>query len=109
MPRRKIAEREVKRMISAYLDDLPLQGVPCYYRMPVPSGYGTSGIDYEGCVMGCYFGIEAKSPDEDADLTPRQRDTLLDILGGGGMAFVISTPAGLQVFKNWVNSLCCKA
>jgi len=104
VPRRDVLERNVKRMISAYLDSLPR----CYYRMPVPGGYGKSGIDYEGCVYGFFFGIEAKSPDHNADLTPRQRETILDILAGGGRVFVISTPAGLQVFKNWVEK-CSKA
>ena len=108
MPRRDVLEREVKKRITLFLDLLPVHGIPCYYRMPVPVGYGKSGIDYEGCVCGFYFGIEAKSPDEDADLTPRQRETLLDILAGGGAAFVISSDAGLHAFMRWAHR-CYKA
>ena len=101
MPRRDVLERNVKRMITAYLDGLVEAG-KCYYRMPVLFGYGKKGIDYEGCIVGRYFGIEAKSPDKDADLTPLQRDTCLDILVGGGKVFIISTPEGLGAFMRWV-------
>jgi len=107
VPRRDILEREVKRMISGYLDKIALE-IPVYYRMPVPGGYGRSGIDYEGCISGLFFGIEAKSPDESADLTPRQRDTCVDILAGGGKVFIISSTEGLGAFMRWVDR-CCRS
>lgn len=97
MPRRDVLEREVKKRISTFLDSLQR----CYYRMYVPFGYGKKSIDYEGCINGHFFGIEAKSPDKDADLTPLQRDTLLDIVAAGGGAFIISTDEGLDAFKRW--------
>jgi hypothetical protein len=106
MPSRKTLEREIKKRITAYLDSLPSAGVPVYYRMPVPFGYGTSGIDYEGCILGLYFGIEAKSPDNSGGLTPRQRDTCLDILAGGGKVFIISDHVGLSAFMRWVERCC---
>lgn len=102
MPRRKKPERDVKRAIDRFLDALPC----CYYRKHVPTGYNNPGIDYEGCVRGAFFGIEAKSPDPDADLTPRQRDTCLEILAGGGSAFVISCDDGLRAFQQWAYKQC---
>lgn len=108
MPRRDVLERVTKRMVSGYLTSLciPNSGVRCYFRMPVPSGYGRSGLDYEGCIEGFFFAIEAKSPDDDADMTPLQRETAVAILRGGGKVFVISRPEGLDAFKRWV--ACCK-
>lgn len=100
MPRRKVLERNVKGMISSYLMGLP----DCYYRMSVPTGFGTSGLDYEGCLLGHYFAIEAKSPDDDADLTPRERETCIKILEAGGKVFIVSTLDGLQAFMRWVVS-----
>jgi len=106
MPRRTVLERDVKREITKYLDALPVLGVPCYYRMHVPFGYGRSGLDYEGCIAGLFFAIEAKSPDDAADMTPLQRETALDILAGGGKVFVISGPDGLGAFYDWVDRCC---
>lgn len=103
MPRRHVLERNVKRMISGYLDGLP----ECFYRMSVPVGYGRSGLDYEGCFRGLFFAIEAKSSDKDADLTPRQRDLALAIVGAGGKVFIISSNEGLMAFSRWVER-CCK-
>lgn len=104
MPKRTTLERIVKRGITGYLLSLqqPGSGVRCYFRMPVPGGYGTSGLDYEGCIEGHYFNIEAKSPDDDADLTPRQRMTAKAVLEGGGKVFIISCDAGLAAFRRWV-------
>lgn len=95
-------EGEVKKKITALLNSLqlPNSGVSCYYRMPVPTGYGKSGLDYEGCINGLFFAIEAKAPGE--WLTTRQRDTALAILDGGGKVFVISGGDGLRAFAMWV-------
>jgi hypothetical protein len=103
MPRRDTLERDVKRRITKYLDSLSM----CYYRMNVPFGFGKKSIDYEGCICGYFFGIEAKSPDDAADLTPLQRDCCLEILAGGGKVFVISCDDGLRSFKRWVD-MCYK-
>lgn len=103
MPRRQVLEKNVKRMISAELDRLVAIG-PCWYRMSVPTGFGRSGLDYEGCWAGRYFTIEAKSPDKDANLTPREREIGLDVLSAQGKVFVISGPDGLEAFKRWAQS-----
>jgi hypothetical protein len=95
-------------MVTGYLLTLQQPGSPvrCYFRMPVPYGYGRSGLDYEGCIEGHFFAIETKAPDDDADLTPRQRATAKAIIEGGGRVFIISREAGLTVFKHWVEE--CK-
>jgi hypothetical protein len=73
--------------------------------MPVPSGYGKGGLDYEGCLNGIFFAIEAKAPGE--TLTKRQRDTALAMLAGGGTVYVISSEEGLDTFRRWVDR--CRA
>ena len=95
-------------MVTAYLTELKISRAPIYYRMPVPGGYGKSGLDYEGCVCGLFFAIETKSPDEDADLTQPQRDAALAMWKGGGKVFIISNIEGLNAFKRWVEQ-CIKA
>jgi hypothetical protein len=89
-------ESDVKKKVSAYLDSLP-----CYWRMPVPFGYGKPGLDYEGCLYGWFFAIETKAPG--FWLTPRQRGTAREMLRSGGAVFVISGDKGLDAFKRWVH------
>ena len=58
-------EGKVKSLINKYLSTLrdPLNGVEIYIEMPVPTGFGKSGLDYTMCL--CHFvAIEAKAPDE---------------------------------------------
>jgi hypothetical protein len=71
--------------------------------MTVPSGFGKQGLDYDGCIDGWYFAIETKVPGE--WLTPRQRETALDVLNGGGKVFIISGPDGLEAFQSWVGKV----
>jgi len=101
--RRSVLERSVKRRVTAYLLELQRIGTPLFFSMPVPSGYGRSGLDYEGCLAGHYFAVETKSPDEDADLTPRQRHIAKSIVKAGGKVFIISDREGLAAFQSWVN------
>jgi hypothetical protein len=70
--------------------------------MPVPTGFGEPGLDYEGCLNGLFFAIETKAPG--GWLTPRQRRTALAILAGGGKVFIISSEEGLEAFKRWVDT-----
>lgn len=95
-------EGRVKNMIGKYLSTLrnPLNSVGVYIEMPVPTGFGKSGLDYTICFYGHFVCIEAKAPGE--WLTPRQRQRALDILAAGGTVFVISGPEGLQAFSDWV-------
>jgi hypothetical protein len=95
-------EGRVKKLVNEYLSTLraPFSGVDIYVEMPVPSGYGKSGLDYTICLWGHFVAIETKAPDE--WLTPRQRTRALEILGAGGTVFVINGPVGLQAFSDWV-------
>ena len=95
-------EGRVKATINKYLSTLraPFSGVEIYVEMPVPTGYGKSGLDYTLCLWGHFVAIECKAPGE--WLTPRQRTRALEILGAGGTVFVISSPEGLQSFADWV-------
>lgn len=76
-------EGKVKQKVSAILKATP--GV--YYFMPVPSGYGESTVDYIGCYLGRFFGIETKKPG--AKPTDRQKQILAAIQRAGGATFVI--------------------
>jgi hypothetical protein len=95
-------EGKVKALVNKYLSTLraPFSGVDIYVEMPVPSGYGKSGLDYTMCIWGHFVAVETKAPGE--WLTPRQRTRALEILGAGGTVFVISGPEGLQAFADWV-------
>jgi len=103
--RRSVLERSVKKMVTSYLLEMQKDGAPLYFCMPVPSGYGRSGLDYEGCLAGYYFAIETKSPDEEADLTPRQRHIAKSIVNAGGKVFIISCNAGMCAFMDWVDTI----
>lgn len=89
-------EGKVKKKIKKVLDSYP--GV--YYEMPVPSGYGKSGLDYQGCFYGQYFAIEAKAPGKEP--TPLQQETIRSIKEAGGTAFVISDDKGVQLLDMWL-------
>jgi hypothetical protein len=95
-------EGRVKNLINKYLSTLraPFSGVEIYAEMPVPSGYGKSGLDYTMCLWGHFVAIECKAPGE--WLTPRQRSRALEIIAAGGTVFIISGPSGLQAFADWV-------
>lgn len=90
-------EGRVKAKVNKYLTSIKEY---VYWEMPVPTGYGKSGLDYTICLAGRFVAIETKAPGE--WLTPRQRDRALDILSKGGKVFVISGPEGLAAFQDWV-------
>lgn len=75
-------EGAVKREIKKILDHFDV-----YYEMPVPGGYGRSGLDFHGCFAGRYFAIEAKAPGKKP--TRRQEGTIKAIRRRRGMVFVI--------------------
>ena len=75
-------EAKVKKQVSELLKKF---GV--YYEMPVPSGFGKSGLDYFGCFHGKHFAIETKAPGKKP--TPRQELTITQIQRAGGKVFVI--------------------
>lgn len=98
-------EGRIKSLIKKYLFTLHSLHSPVdlYYEMPVPTGFGKSGLDFTCCINGRFVAIEAKAPHE--WLTPRQRKTSLNILRAGGKVFVISGPEGLDALKRWVVSV----
>ena len=87
-------EGKVKRKVSALLSSTP--GV--YYFMPVPSGYGESTVDYIGCHLGRFFGIETKAPGKKP--TDRQRQMLAAIERAGGKTFVVD--GGTTELESWL-------
>lgn len=89
-------EGNVKKKIKKLLDNTP----GLYYEMPVPSGYGKSGLDFQGCFRGKYFAIEAKAPGKKP--TPLQEETIRRIEEAGGVAFVISDDRGVQLLDAWL-------
>ena len=62
-------------------------GVRCYPFKPVQNGMGAPGLDYYCCIAGLFVAIETKVPGK--GLTPRQSDTRSQIIGAGGIVFVI--------------------
>lgn len=75
-------ESKVKKKVSTLL-----KKYAAYYEMPVPSGFGKSGLDYQGCFHGRYFAIETKAPGKKP--TPRQELTIKAIEAASGKVFVI--------------------
>lgn len=90
-------EHKVKRVVTKALKQYDL-----YYEMPVPSGYGKSGLDYHGCINGKYFAIETKAPG--GKLTPRQKLCVRQITQSGGKVFIIDDVEceALTELKEWL-------
>jgi hypothetical protein len=80
-------EGKVKAAVSKFLKSL---GEDCYYEMPVPSGFGKSGLDYTGTYFGRSFYIETKKPG--GKPTPRQLGTIAKQRRAGAAVFVIDSP-----------------
>ncbi|MGZ3665695.1 MAG: hypothetical protein ACXVDA_14575 [Ktedonobacterales bacterium] len=72
----------VKKILKRYGDDL-------YYEMPVPTGFGKSGLDFHICFHGHYIAIETKAPKKEP--TPRQDHTIAQIKKAGGTVLVIDS------------------
>jgi hypothetical protein len=89
-------EGKVKKQIKKVLDNY----MGLYYDMPVPSGYGKSGLDFYGCYVGRFFAIEAKAPGKKP--TPLQEETIRRIEAADGVAFVISDERGIQLLDAWL-------
>jgi len=83
-------EGKVKTAVKCELDRYPGH----YREMPVPGGFGKSGLDFTVCFFGWFVAIETKSEGKEA--TGRQQQRIRDINDAGGKAFVI---AGLEEAK----------
>lgn len=89
-------EGAVKRKISELL-----KAHGCYYEMPVPTGFGKSGLDYTGCHKGRFFAVEAKAGKKVQ--TPRQALTMQSIQAAGGRTFLVNEERGLAELEAWLN------
>ncbi len=90
-PEGKIKDK-VKKILKTYEN--------LYYEMPVPSGYGKSGLDFTGCFHGRFFAIETKAPGK--TLTALQRQAMHSIVRAGGIVFQIDGEAGLRNLDAWL-------
>ena len=72
-----------------------------YSEMPVPSGYGKSGLDYNCCVCGFWLSIEAKAPGKKP--TKRQLATMRAIRKAGGVAIVCD--GNYEIVENAIRRL----
>ena len=93
-------EAKIKRAIKSILDNY---NDNVYYYMPVPSGYGSTIIDYIGFACGCGFAIEAKRPG--GKPTPRQEVVIDRMCRAGGVVFVIDGPEGLAELDQWLSEV----
>lgn len=91
-------EGKVKVQINKILARWAL-AVPMHVWMPVPNGYGKSGLDYHCVIGGHALIIEAKAPG--GQPTPRQREALKLHLLAGATCFIISEQAGLRALDRW--------
>ena len=77
-----------------------------YYHCPVQNGMGAPSLDFIGCHVGHYFGIETKAPGKRP--TPRQLITMANITRCGGKTFVIDGTNKTDTFNDleaWVRDL----
>lgn len=99
-PEGKVKE-EVTKLLKRFEPDL-------HFDMPVPSGFGKSGVDYNGTVRGYSFRVEAKAFGKRP--TKKQDKYIRDFSKAGGYAFVITgrakgdlqLPRGLQELEAWI-------
>jgi len=71
-----------------------------YYDMPVPGGFGKSGLDFHVCHNGYWLSIEAKAPGKKP--TPRQLNTMRDVAKAGGAVMVVHDATSLIALKAWL-------
>ena len=83
-------EGKVKAAVKRELDRYPDH----YREMPVPGGYGKSGLDFTVCFFGRFLAIETKKAG--AEPTERQYQRIREITKAGGVATVV---AGVEQAK----------
>jgi len=90
-------EGKIKAKVKTLLNATPMT----YYDMPVPSGFGKSGLDFNCCVAGHALYIETKASSNE-HLTPRQRECALRMLASGAAVFVVCGPSSLEALRRWL-------
>lgn len=88
-------ESKVKAKVSALL-----KKYGAYYEMPVPSGFGKSGLDYTGCIAGKFFVVETKAGNKQP--TPRQKVCMDAVEKAGGHTFLVNEETGLPDLELWL-------
>lgn len=91
-------EGKVKKKISELL-----KAHGAYYEMPVPTGFGKSGLDYTVCHRGRFCGVEAKAGKEVQ--TPRQELTMQAMQAAGGRTFLVNEERGLAELEAWLKEV----
>lgn len=94
-------EGKVKKEISAYLTSLTPD---CCYKMPVPCGFGKSGVDYDVTYYGISIAIEAKKKGVGKG-TPREEAYLEQVRKAGGIAFVADDVAIVKLWMEYVKGI----
>lgn len=89
----KIKE-QIKKLLKAY---------GAYYEMPVPGGFGKSGLDFDVCYNGFFLAIEAKKPG--GKPTPRQLQTMEAIKKAGGAAVIVDGVETLLQLEGWLKMI----
>lgn len=85
-PEGKVKELVKKRMQTEF---------PNSYRfMPVQNGMGAPALDIYFCVSGLFVAVETKRPG--GKPTDRQKHTMMQIWGAGGLTYVVDGPASLD-------------
>ena len=74
----KYVKEQVKKLLKKY---------NAYFHMPVQTGFGSPSLDFIGCHLGRYFGVETKRPGKKP--TARQELTMDSIRAAGGVCFVV--------------------
>lgn len=84
-------EGKVKAMIKRRIEEI--FGTSAYRFCPVQNGMGAPALDFYYCINGRFVAIEAKAPGKKPTL--RQHQTICDIKGAGGLAFVVDSEQGI--------------
>lgn len=100
-------EGKVKAKVTKVLKDAKKHGL--YYYMPVPSGYGTTTLDYIGCFRGRFFAIETKAPKvkgkSAGKLTHQQKLTYHEMRNALGRVFIIDSDEDILTLGGWINDV----
>lgn len=89
-----IVKSKIRKVLVKYGDRV-------YYEMNVPFGFGTTSVDYVGCVAGWFFAIEAKRAK--GKPTSRQEGVIERMNAAGAQTFVINDDASLYEFDAWLS------
>lgn len=93
---------KVRRALEEFGDDI-------YREMPVPGGFGKSGLDFNLCAYGRWISVETKRPGE--VLTERQKLRKREIERAGGVVFGLDgtenpkNDPSMQPFSEFVSYL----